>query len=61
MSKNRTDIQRIDALQKLTKGYGTGWILRISSTGRGMRLHETRVAGGDPDVRRAIDNFLDRP
>lgn len=55
----KTDTVRIDALQELTKGYGKGWILRESSTGRGMRLHETEAPGAYPSVRQAIDAYLD--
>lgn len=55
----RTDTERLDFLQKETRGYGKGWIFRGSSNGRGMRLHETDKEGADPDVRVAIDNYLD--
>ena len=51
------DKKRLDKLQFLTKGHGNGWILRDSSTGRGMRLHETQLEGAVPDVREAIDNY----
>ena len=51
------DTKRIDKLQSLTKGYGKGWLLRESSTGRGMRLHETSQEGANPDIRNAIDNY----
>lgn len=57
--KIRTDKQRIDALQGLTKGYGKGWILRDSLVERGMRLYETSQEGADPDIRKAIDKYLD--
>ncbi len=36
-----TDEHLLDWLQSQTKGYGEGWILRQSNTGRDMRLHET--------------------
>ena len=55
----RTDTERLDALQKLTVGYGNGWMLRPSGTGRGMRLHETELEGANSNVREAIDNYLD--
>jgi hypothetical protein len=42
-----TDTERIDLLE----------ILRLSSTGRGWRLHETEKTDGYPTVREAIDNF----
>ena len=57
--KERTDKERIDALQKLSIGYGDGWILRDSSNGRGMRLHETTLYGAVLDIRIAIDRYLD--
>lgn len=57
----RTDKERLDELQKLTTGYGVGWILRNSTRGRGLRLHETSNVLGEPDIRDAIDNFLDNP
>jgi len=47
-----------EILQKLTTGYGNGWILRISKNGRGLRLHETTLAGAVPDVRKAIDKYI---
>jgi len=56
--KEWTDTERLDALQNLTKGYGNGWVLRVSSMGRGMRLHETGQEGGQPNVRNAIDDYL---
>jgi hypothetical protein len=51
------DKKRLDKLQELTQGYGKGWMLRDSSTGRGMRLHETELEGAVPNVREAIDNY----
>jgi len=51
------DKARLDKLEKLTTGYGKGWILRESSTGRGMRLHETSRDYAYPNVRDAIDAF----
>ena len=58
--KTRTDKERLDAMQKLTVGYGHGWILRMSSNGRGLRLHETELESAVPDVREAIDNYLNK-
>ena len=55
----RNDKQRLDALEKLSTGYGLGWILRMSTTGRGLRLHETSNIHANRDVRKAIDNYLD--
>ena len=57
LAEARKDGERLDKLQRLTTGYGRGWLLRLSSTNRGMRLHETSDAGANRDVRRAIDNF----
>ena len=56
--KEWTDTERLDALQNLTKGYGRGWLVRVSSTGRGMRLHETSMMGAQPNIRNAIDDYL---
>lgn len=52
------DKERLDFLQKLTVGYGKGWILRPSTTGRGWRLHETSGPEGLPSVRDAIDKGI---
>ena len=60
MRKERTDKERLDALQALTTGYGNGWILRLSQHGRGLRLHETSRDEAVPDIRQAIDNALDK-
>jgi len=55
------DTKRLDKLQKLSTGYGNGWILRESMRNRGMRLLETSrrgsLEGPYKDVRRAIDKF----
>jgi len=56
--KQFTDTERLNKLQELTTGYGSGWILRYSSTGRGLRLHETSQEDAEKDIRKAIDNFL---
>jgi hypothetical protein len=61
---NYTDTELLDALQSTTKGYGDGWVLRESSNGRGMRLHEAGsempLSEGEAveDVRQAIKNYL---
>jgi hypothetical protein len=55
----RTDTERIDWLQSHAHGYGGGWMLRNSTDGRGLRLHETELPGATPDVRAAIDRFID--
>ena len=58
-NKMRTDKERLDYLQKITTGYGRGWILRPSTTGRGWRLHESSREGALPDIRDAIDFMMD--
>ncbi len=50
-----TDKERLDFLQELTDGYGRGWVLRWSTTGRGWRLHESSHRAATPNVRDAID------
>ena len=55
----RTDRERLDYLQKITMGYGRGWILRPSTTGRGWRLHESGRLTATPDIRDAIDFMMD--
>jgi len=60
MKKDRTDKERLDELQKLTIGYGVGWILRTSIYGRGLRLHETNLPDAKKDIREAIDDYLDK-
>ena len=52
------DYERLNKLQELTTGYGHGWVLRESSTGRGLRLHESSHIDAVPDIRQAIDNFI---
>lgn len=56
-SEPHPDTARLDKLQLLTCGHGGGWILRQSTTGRGMRLHETGQDGALPNVRSAIDAY----
>ena len=51
------DTKRLDALQAMTKGYGRGWILRESVTGRGMRLHETSQGEAHATVRAAMNTL----
>ena len=53
------DTERLDFLQRLTDEgtYTKSVILRMSTTRRGWRLHETGKLGATPDVREAIDNF----
>lgn len=52
------DTELLDALQATTKGYGNGWVLRESSNGRGMRLHETEGVEGFSTVREAIEDYI---
>jgi len=56
------DTERLDFLQRLNKaGSYTGkYILRMSNTGRGWRLHETseETVTAFSSVRDAIDNFM---
>lgn len=54
-SSDVSDAARLNFLQSLTKGYGRGWLLGESTTGRGMRLHETSHEDARPTVREAID------
>ncbi len=55
-----TDNIRLDWLQRqLDKGKYTGLILfRWSSTGRGLRFHETSLSGANKNVRQAIDKAI---
>ena len=58
---NRTDTERLDFLQALLdrSDYTGSAILRLSQTGRGWRLHESSKSQAVPDVRQAIDEFID--
>jgi len=49
-----SDTEMLDWLGKNAKGYGHGWICRNSTTGRGLRVHETTDADALPSVREAI-------
>jgi len=55
-----TDTQLLNFLQGLNdEAQYTGTCsLRISSNGRGWRLHETTLEGSVVDVREAISNFM---
>ena len=57
-----TDTELLDALQKLNddKAYTGKCILRLSSDGRGWRLHETIRPFGRHNVRNAIEEFVQR-
>ena len=52
---NITDTERIDWMQKQTKGHGKGWVFRQSVSGRGMRLHESAGWDARGTIRAAID------
>lgn len=58
----RTDKERLDFLQKLTdEGEYTRTVaMRDSTLGLGWRLHETEWDGAVPDVRQAIDNYMNK-
>ncbi len=56
----QSDTELLDWLEKNTRGYGKGWICRDSTTGRGLRLHETSDYGASPTVRRAIVDAMRR-
>ena len=55
-----TDKERIDFLESLNGEYTGKVVLRVSSRGRGFRLHETSRsdAGGQVSVRDAIDSYM---
>lgn len=60
-----TDTELLDVLQKLNdeSRYTGKCVLRISTTGRGWRLHETSDADfGSPvkSVRQAIEDFVEK-
>jgi len=53
------DTERLDFLESTKKVHGYGWLLRDSTTGRGMRLHETSSSHPTvrPTIREAIDAY----
>ncbi len=51
------DKERLDFLEKLPREYSGKIILRMSTTGRGFRLHESSQKGAVDTVREAIDNY----
>lgn len=57
---DHTDTELLDYLQEmLDQEKFTGKaILRWSNTGRGMRLHETKMDYSVPDIREAIENHM---
>jgi len=56
--KKVSDTDLINWLQKQTTGYGKGWICRMSTTGRGWRLHETSQEGASSTIREAIKEAI---
>ncbi|MFW6184038.1 MAG: hypothetical protein ACOC8X_09595 [Chloroflexota bacterium] len=56
----RSDTERLDYLQRLLDEgtYSGRAVLRMSTEGRGFRLHETYRPDAVPDVRLAIDRFI---
>ena len=60
MIKVITDTERLDFLQKLTDEgrYTKRAIMRMSSTGRGWRLHESELDDAGNNVRETIDAFM---
>lgn len=55
-----TDKERLDFLQSLRTDYGLGWVVRMSSTGRGWRIMETYLRGAKRQIRDAIDDEINR-
>ena len=60
MTKIPNDTERLDFLQKLTDNgqYTKRVIMRISSTDRGWRLHESELDDAVNNVRETIDAFM---
>ena len=52
------DKERLDFLDSLNGKYTGKIILRMSSHGRGFRLHETSMGGASTTVREAIDSYI---
>ena len=56
-----TDTEMLDFLDKLVGGYTGRVILRMSSMGRGMRLHETSMPEAtETSVRDAIRKVMEQ-
>lgn len=53
-----TDTELLNWLDKNAKGYGKGWICRDSTTGRGLRIHETGIPNATPNIRDTIRAFI---
>ena len=58
MDHEITDTERLDWPQSKSTGRG-GWLFRMSSAGRGVRLHETTREGNKPTAREAIDAAME--
>lgn len=56
----KTDTELLDFLERLNreKRYTGKCILRLSTTGRGWRLHETSEEAAVSSVREAISRFI---
>jgi hypothetical protein len=55
LAELRRDKERLDYMQNLGGKYTGRYVLRMSDTGRSLRLHETSREDGQPSVREAID------
>ena len=55
LRKNMTDTERLDRLNSMAEDT---WVCRMSYTGRGLRIHESKGIGKYYDIRNAIDAFL---
>ena len=53
-----TDKERLDYLDSMLGTYTGQVVLRMSQTGRGMRLHESHRTGSQT-VREAIDKYIE--
>ena len=56
----RTDTERLNAIQNLLAIDSKGWVLRRSSTYNKIEMYESLLGDTNPDIRIAIDNFLDQ-
>jgi len=54
------DKERLDRLEEIKQGYGKGWVVRWSTTNRGLRIHESSRDDALPTIREAIDDFLNK-
>ncbi len=59
MKDEITDTERLDFLQRKLGTYTGMVVCRWSVSGRGWRLHETGGNDGVPNVRTAIDKFME--